>query len=228
MRRPRPETHRRLGNGKGQETENRWFDRELFLPTQAVCSPLVILWLVAHSCLGCIYSLIHPVVLDVSMEGNLITDVDIDGVALHAVLLLFLLFRAEAEVRGPTPLPGCIAVGRWLFVEGPSQQPVSPALLHRELPLLKAAFLVIIVDGWRGGERGRCEQNVAQPQHPEQEAGLCQHAQFARATPPHDGKPPPRASGCPTGHKALENGKTRRVKQKTWASRSFFFKMSET
>lgn len=58
------------------------------------------------------YSLIHPVVLDVAMEGNLIADIDIDGIALNAVLLLFLVFRAEVEVCGPTPLPRCIAV-RW-------------------------------------------------------------------------------------------------------------------
>lgn len=58
------------------------------------------------------YSLVHPVVLDVPMEGNLITDKDIDGVAFDAVLLLFLFLGAEVEVRGPTPLPRCIAVCR--------------------------------------------------------------------------------------------------------------------
>lgn len=44
------------------------------------------------------------------MQGNLIADKDVDGVALDAVLLLLLFFRAEVEVRGPTPLPRCVAV----------------------------------------------------------------------------------------------------------------------
>lgn len=40
------------------------------------------------------YSLVHAVVLDVPVEGDLIADEDVDGVALNAVLLLFLLLRA--------------------------------------------------------------------------------------------------------------------------------------
>lgn len=52
-----------------------------------------------------LHSLSHPVVLNVPVEGNLVADIDVDGVALHAFLLLFLFFRAEVEVCGSTPLP---------------------------------------------------------------------------------------------------------------------------
>lgn len=74
------------------------------------------------------YSLIHSVVLDVPMEGDLVADVNVNGVPLHALLFLFLLVRTEVEVSGPAPLPRRIGV-RWrLNIDGPGQLPVYPTL----------------------------------------------------------------------------------------------------
>lgn len=102
------------------------------------------------------YSLVHPVVLDVPMEGNLITDKDIDGVAFNAVLLLFLFLGAEGEVRGPTPFPRCITVCRWLNVDGPSQLPIGSNRLEWKISPNNINVLVSCLYRARGGERGAC------------------------------------------------------------------------
>ena len=100
--------------------------------------------------------LIHPVVLDMPMEGNLVTDIDIDSIALYSVLLLFLFFRIESEVCGPTPLPRRIAVRLWFTVERPSQLPIIAALLYGELSRQKFVLLIVLLYRGRGGERGTC------------------------------------------------------------------------
>lgn len=79
------------------------------------------------------------------MEGDLIADEDVDGVALNAVLLLFLLLRAEGKVRGPTPLPGRVAVRRRLHVERSSQLPVGPGIFQGDPPDLEVAGLFVLL-----------------------------------------------------------------------------------
>lgn len=110
-----------------------------------------------------LYSLVHPVVLDVPMKGNLITGINVDSVALHAVLLLFLLLGAEVEVSGPTHLARRVVV-RWrLHVERPRQLLDRLGLLSGELSRHEVVVLAFLLRRGRGVERGARQQNVAQP-----------------------------------------------------------------
>lgn len=93
-------------------------------------------------------------VLDVPVEGNLVADKDIDGVALHAVLFLFLLIGAEVEARRPTPLPWRVDVGRGLDVEGPSQLSVRARPLQGQASRGEVAGLLLVIHGGIGREGG--------------------------------------------------------------------------
>lgn len=75
------------------------------------------------------------------MEGDPVAGINIDGIALHAVLLQLLLFRAEAEVCGPAHLSWCIVVWRRFNVQGPGQLLVIPALLYNQLSWFKILVL---------------------------------------------------------------------------------------
>lgn len=93
-------------------------------------------------------------VLDVPVEGYLVADEDVDGVALDAVLFLFLVIGAEGEVRRPTPLPWCVAVGRRLDVEGPSQLSVRRRLLRGQASRGELLGLLLVLLRGIGRERG--------------------------------------------------------------------------
>lgn len=91
------------------------------------------------------YSLVHPVVLDMSMEGNFVTDVNIDSVALYTLLLQFTFFGIKGEMCGATPLPRSTAVWGRLSVERPSQQPVNPARLHGQRSSIQKLMALIVL-----------------------------------------------------------------------------------
>ena len=56
----------------------------------------------------------HPVVLDVAVQRDVVRHEDVDGVALDALLLLLLLVILQREPRGPAPLARRVAVGNLL------------------------------------------------------------------------------------------------------------------
>ena len=149
-----------------------------------------------------------------SVEGYPVTGVDVDGVALHAVLLQLLLLGAEAEARGHAPLPQGVGVRLQLAVHRPGQLTLRARVLQLPGgPPVVDAVVVPVSTGQRqggggGGGGGTRHDEVGQPQEPDQEEGLGQQAQFPRAAAPHGGAAPPAGvdgwrSGHHAGHKHL-------------------------
>lgn len=127
----------------------------------------------------------HPVVLNMPMEGYLVTDEDVDGIALNAGLLLFLLLRAEGQSSGSAIFSRSAGVWRLLLVNGP--QEAFGVLLHllNERKVMDQDVLSTIFIRKRRGGRTHYKK-VEEPQQRKEEADLGKESHLLRPADLHD------------------------------------------
>lgn len=116
-------------------------------------------------------SLMHPVILNMAMEGYLVADVDVNGVALNAVLFMFLLLRVKVQSSGFAPLSRCLRVGRRLYINRLLQCLCILLRLRKDIPGLYVMFAAIFGRSCAGGSE---HEEVEEPQNRNKEAGLRQ------------------------------------------------------
>lgn len=154
------------------------------------CNSIVQSWYILNllyiirlqSKMGNMNILMHPVILNVAMEGYLVTDVDVDGITLNAFLLVLLLFWVEVQSGGSAPLSRCPKVRRRLHINGLFQGLCILFSLCKHISGLYTMFVAVI--RWRcvGGAE---QEEVEEPQNWEEEASLCQKTHFPWPAHPH-------------------------------------------
>lgn len=127
--------------------------------------------------------LVHPVVLYVATEGDLVADEDVDGIALYARLLLFLLISAEGQSCGSSVFSRSVGVWGWLFLYGSHQAAVIIYLEGRKVSDEDVTSSVTVGQRWGGG---RGYEDVKEPQQREKEADLGQQSHLSWPADLHD------------------------------------------
>lgn len=120
--------------------------------------------------------LVHPVVLNMAMEGYLVADEDVDGIALNAGLLLFLLLSAEGQSSGSAIFSRSVGVWCLLLINGPQEAlGVLLLLIGWKVSDQDVALTIIISQRWRG----RADyKEIEEPQQRQEEADFGQESQL--------------------------------------------------
>lgn len=126
--------------------------------------------------------LVHSVILNVAMEGYLVANVDVYGIALNAFLLMLLLFWVKVQSGGSAQLSRRPQVRMRLLINGLFQGLCVLFSLCKNISGLYAVFVAVF--GWSCV--GRTEQeDVEEPQNGEKEASLWQKTHFPWQVQPH-------------------------------------------